>query len=219
MNTASDATTDRVTGDATATSGSVTRWMTTLKGGDLTAAQPLWERYHRQLVALARQKLQAARRREADEEDIVQNAFHSFFQGVAQGRFPLLQDRDNLWRLLVVITARKALDQLAHEQAKRRGGGTVQGESRISPGRKDWDDKAIEQVVGDEPTPEFAAQVAEQYQRLLAVLGDDSLRQVAVWKMEGYTNEDIAARLNCSLRTVARKLETIRIIWDKEPDS
>jgi RNA polymerase sigma factor (sigma-70 family) len=196
--------------------GSVTRWLTSLKGGDTAAAQPLWERYHRQLVALARQKLQAARRREADEEDVVQSAFHSFFRGAARGRFPRLNDRDDLWRLLVVITARKALDQLAHQHSKRQGGGTVQGESRIFPGKPGCDEAAIEQVVGAEPTPEFAAQVAEQYQRLLDLLGDDTLRQVAVWKMEGLTNDEVAERLDCSRRTVARKLETIRIIWSAE---
>jgi RNA polymerase sigma factor (sigma-70 family) len=196
--------------------GSVTRWVTALKSGEMAAAQPLWERYHRQLVSLARQKLRSARRRAADEEDVVQNAFHSFFQGVAAGRFPQLDDRDNLWRLLVVITARKALDQLASERSKRQGGGTLQGESRITSGKQEWDPTDIEQVVGEEPTPEFAAQVAEEYQRLLDLLGEESLRQVAVWKMEGLTNDEVAARLDCSRRTVARKLETIRIIWGKE---
>src|SRR5439155_19601549 len=107
---------------AMSSEGSVRRWVTALKGGDAAAAQPLWERYHRRLVGLAREKLRAGRRRAADEEDVVQSAFHSFFQGVAQGRFPRLDDRDNLWRLLVVITARKALDQLAHEHALRQGG-------------------------------------------------------------------------------------------------
>src|SRR5436305_1192067 len=196
--------------------GSVTRWVTALKAGDTAAAQPLWERYHRRLVALARQKLRPSRRRVADEDDVVQSAFHSFFKGVARGRFPQLNDRDNLWRLLVVITARKALDQLAHEHTKRQGGGTVQGESWIYPGGSGWDDSAIDQVVGAEPTPEFAAQVAEEYQRLLDWLGDDSLRQVAVWKMEGLTADEIADRLDCSRRTVARKLDTIRIIWSGE---
>lgn len=205
------------TGNAMSSGGSVTRWVTALKQGDLAAAQPLWERYHRRLVALARQKLRPARRRAADEEDVVQSAFHSFFAGVARGRFPQLNDRDNLWRLLVVITARKALDQLAHEHSQRQGGGTLQGESRIFPVGAGWDETAIEQVVGEEPTPEFAAQVAEQYQRLLDLLGDESLRQVAVWKMEGLTNDEVAARLDCSRRTVARKLETIRIIWSGEP--
>src|SRR5262249_47333061 len=153
-------------------------------------------------------KLRAARRRAADEEDVVQNAFHSFFQGVAEGRFPRLDDRDNLWHILVVITARKALDQLAHEHTRRQGGGTLQGESRISPAGTEWDAAAIDQVVGDEPTPEFAAQVAEQFQRLLDRLGDDSLCQVALWKMEGLTTGEIAARLDCSRRTVDRKLDT-----------
>jgi RNA polymerase sigma factor (sigma-70 family) len=191
--------------------GSVTRWVTALKGGDAAAAQPIWERYHRRLVGLAREKLRGARRRAADEEDVVQNAFHSFFRGVTQGRFPQLGDRDNLWRLLVVITARKALDQLAAEHAKRRGGGTPGDDLRIHT-----EEAAIEQVVGDEPTPEFAAQVAEQYHRLLELLGDDSLRRVAVWKMEGLTNDEIAESFDCSRRTVARKLETIRIIWSEE---
>src|SRR5438270_2225518 len=112
--------------------GSVTRWVTALKDGDAAAAQAIWERYHGRLVALAREKLRAARRRTADEEDVVQNAFHSFFQGLARGRFPQLGDRDNLWRLLVVITARKALDQIAYERRKCRGGGTRPGDSRIS---------------------------------------------------------------------------------------
>ncbi|MCI0460693.1 MAG: ECF-type sigma factor [Gemmataceae bacterium] len=195
----------------------MTRWVTALKGGDLTAAQPLWERYYGQLVALARKKLQPARRRPADEENVVQNAFHSFFRAVAKGRFPQLDDRDSLWRLLVVITARKALNQLAHEQRKRRGGGTVPGQTRIDPGGLEGDEAALEQVVGEEPTPEFAAQVAEEYQRLLDLLGDETLRQVAVWKMEGLTNDEVAGRLDCSKRTVARKLETIRVIWSKEP--
>jgi RNA polymerase sigma factor (sigma-70 family) len=194
--------------------GSVTRWVTALRDGDTAAAQPLWERYHRRLVALARDRLGANRRQAADEDDIVQNAFHSFFQGVARGRFPRLDDRDNLWRLLVVITARKAVDQIAHDNAGRRGG-TRPDDLRISPGG-DRVALTVEQIVGDEPTPEFAAQVAEQYQRLLDRLGDDTLRKVAVWKMEGLTTDEIAGRLDCSRRTVARKLETIRIIWDEE---
>jgi DNA-directed RNA polymerase specialized sigma24 family protein len=103
--------------------GSVTRWVTALKGGDSEAAQPLRERYHRQLIALARR---------------------------------------------------------------------------------------------EQPTPEFAAQLAEQYERLLDVLADDSLRRVAVWKMEGYSNDEVAERLDCSRRTVARKLETMRILWSNE---
>lgn len=196
--------------------GSVTRWVTALKQGDIAAAQPVWERYHRQLISLARQKLRTSPRRSADEEDVVQSAFNSFFQGVTQKRFPLLSDRDNLWRLLVVITARKALDQLAYEGRKRRGGVGVAPETRITNREPNWDDPGVEAIVGDEPTPEFAAQVAEEYERLLGLLGDETQRQIAVLKMEGFTNVEIAGRLNCSSRTVDRKLEIIRKTWNHE---
>jgi DNA-directed RNA polymerase specialized sigma24 family protein len=110
--------------------GSVSRWLAVPKNGDAAAAQPLWERYHRRIVTLARRKLQSARR-SADEEDVVQSAFHSFFRGVIAGRFPRLDDRDDLWRLLVVITAREALDQLARENSQERGGGTPRADPRI----------------------------------------------------------------------------------------
>jgi DNA-directed RNA polymerase specialized sigma24 family protein len=124
-----------------------------------------------------------------------------------------LQDRDDLWRLLVVITARKAIDQVHHQRRHKRGDGAVQGESA-------WGDPSeaagIEQVVGSEPTPEFAVQVAEQCQRLLERLGDDSLRAVALRKMEGYTNAEIADEFRCGLRTVERKLRVIRSLWAGE---
>jgi DNA-directed RNA polymerase specialized sigma24 family protein len=134
---------------------------------------------------------------------------------VAGGRFPDLHDRDNLWRLLVVITARKAIKQIARESAQRRRGGTPDGETRMNP---EWEETAIAEVVGDEPTPAFAAQVTEEYQRLLDRLGDDTLSRVAIWKMEGLTNDEIASQLACSRRTVARKLDTIRIIWGEEDE-
>lgn len=196
--------------------GSVSHWIAALKEGDQAAAQPLWERYYRQLVALARKKLRSTRGRSADEEDVVQNAFHSFFRAVDQGRFPQLDDRDSLWRLLVVITANKALRQLAYDHRKKRGGGGTSSSSmgiyKIGPD----DEAALTQFVGSEPTPEFAAQVADEYGRLLDLLGDESLRRVAVWKMEGYSNDEIAEMLACSRRTVARKLDSIRILWSEE---
>ena len=95
--------------------GSVTRWIHLLKRGDQAAAQQLWERYHARLLGLARQVLRESQRRHADEEDVVQIVFSRFFRGVSEGRFPRLNDRDNLWRLLVVLTARKAIDQIAAE--------------------------------------------------------------------------------------------------------
>jgi DNA-directed RNA polymerase specialized sigma24 family protein len=194
--------------------GSVTVWIGALKAGDHAAAQRLWERYFRQLVRLARARYGGARRRAADEEDAALSAFDSFCRGAADGRFPQLSDRDNLWPLLVVITARKVIDAHKHEARAKRGGGKVRGESAWLDAVDGSDrDGGINLVIGDEPTPAFAAEVAERTQRLLDALGSEELRQVAVWKMEGYSNAEIADKLGCVERTVERKLDVIRKLW------
>jgi DNA-directed RNA polymerase specialized sigma24 family protein len=200
--------------ESTDGAGSITRWIEDLKAGDAAAAQPLWERYFDRLVRLARQRLRASRRgsAEADEEDAALSAFDSFCAGAAHGRYPRLADRQDLWRLLVVITARKAGAILDRRRCQKRGGdrATV---SFDSPGDDSTPAFTLEQIAGQEPTPEFAAMVAEQYERLLERLGDDGLRQVALWRMEGYTNDEIAERLGCARRTVARRLDLIRKLW------
>jgi DNA-directed RNA polymerase specialized sigma24 family protein len=74
----------------------------------------------------------------------------------------------------------------------------------------------LEQIVGREPTPEFAAQAAEECRHLLGRLGDPELESVALLKMEGYTVEEIAERLGCVSRTIKRKLRLIRGVWEQE---
>jgi DNA-directed RNA polymerase specialized sigma24 family protein len=198
--------------------GSVTQWIGLLQAGDLAAAQKLWECYFERLVRLARKRLGGERRRAADEEDVALSAFDSFCRAAGQGRFPQLHDRHNLWTLLVLITARKSADLIRHEGRKKRGGGAVRGESALlPPGNASSPPAGLEQVVGHEPTPEFAAQMAEACQRLLDRLGAE-LRSVALWKLEGYTNAEIAKQLGCVEGTVERKLRVIRTIWEKEND-
>ena len=195
--------------------GSVTAWIEQLKAGDAAAAAPLWQGYFRRLVGLARQRLGAAPRGVADEEDVALSAFDSFCRGAVQGRFPRLGDRGDLWRLLVTITARKAVDHLQRERCQRRGGGRVVGEAALDAADAEagrW----LEQVVGREPTPDFVAQVVDECRRLLESLGDEGLRTVALLRMEGYSNDEIAERLGCGLRSVERKLERIRKRWVAE---
>jgi len=198
--------------------GSVSRWIDGLKAGDRAAAQPLWDRYFARLVRLARLKLRAAHRSGAveDEEDAALSAFESFCAGVEHGRFTQLADRDDLWRLLVLITARKASAQVRRGRRQKRGAGRIVGETELSLAARDGDLGGLEQIIGSEPTPEFAAMAVEEYTRLLEMLGDESLRQVAQWRMEGYTVDEIAERLGCARRTVARRLELIRTLWIAE---
>jgi hypothetical protein len=104
-------------------SGSVTQWLGALRGGDLQAAQPLWERYFARLVRLAQARLRARPwpRAVEDEEDAALSAFDSFCRAATQGRFPRLDDRDDLWRLLVALTERKLTDQVRRARRQKRG--------------------------------------------------------------------------------------------------
>src|SRR5437762_11266024 len=106
---------------------------------------------------MARQKLQGAARRAADEEDVALSVFVSLCDGAARERFPLLQDRDDLWGLLVVLTARKAVNLLKHERRQKRGGGAVLDEAALAHDDADGEEAELARVVGQEPTPEFAA--------------------------------------------------------------
>lgn len=195
---------------------SVSHWIAQLHSSDpTTAQQELWDRYFRRLVGLARKLLRGTPQRAEDEEDVVLSALDSFFRGAQEGRFPDLADRTDLWSLLVKITARKAWNQMAKQRAQKRGSGKVRGESVFTgPGLQE-ERVGIEQIVGTEPTPHFAAQVAEQCERLLETLQDESLRAVALMKLEGYTNPEISEKLGVVERTVERRLERIRRRWSE----
>ncbi|MGA2259105.1 MAG: sigma-70 family RNA polymerase sigma factor [Thermoguttaceae bacterium] len=195
---------------------SVSQWIDGLKAGDEAAAARLWQRYYRRLVGLARKKLGDSPRRVADEEDVVVSAFRSLCQRVKEDRFPDLCDRDDLWHLIVRITERKAYDQLRDQKRKKRGSGLVAGESAFADFQAFSDGAGIDGVVGPEPTPEFAAEMVEAVDRLFDQLDDDQLRQIAVHKLEGYTNEEIASKINRALPTVERRLRLIRERWHKE---
>jgi hypothetical protein len=194
--------------------GSVTRWIGDLKAGGDSAAQHLWERYFHRLVHLARARLRAARRTGAieDEEDAALSAFDSFCRGAVEGRFPQLADRDGLWRLLVVITLRKVMAQAGRQAARKRGGGRLVGDSAIKGGDT-VEARGLDGIAADEPGPEVAAMVIEEYRRLRDRLGSELLRQMLDLRLQGCTREEIANRLCCAERTVRRKLELIREAW------
>jgi DNA-directed RNA polymerase specialized sigma24 family protein len=190
---------------------SVTAWIGQIKAGDRKAAQKLWERYCARLIRLARAKLPCGRRRLDDEEDIALSAMDSFLRAAERGRFPNLHSRDSLWALLFTITERKAWKLAGREKRIPEVGESalgMNGDDSRRPGG--W-----EQVLGREPTPEFACQMADRCRSLLDRLSPE-LQSVALWKMEGFTNAEIAERLCCVVGTVERKLRVIRGIWQKE---
>ena len=195
---------------------SVSQWIDGLKAGEEAAAAKLWQRYYGRLIGLARKKLGDSPRRVADEDDVVLAAFQSFFQRAAENRFPNLNDRDDLWHLIVCITERKAYDQLESQSRQKRGPGLVAGESAFVDLHASGGRAGINEVAGPEPSPEFAAEMVEAVDRLFDKLADVQLRQIALHKLEGYTNEEIAGKIGRSLPTVERRLRLIRETWQGE---
>jgi DNA-directed RNA polymerase specialized sigma24 family protein len=194
--------------------GEISGCIRRLGKGDSDAEQVIWQQYFSKLVQYARRKLADTPRRAFDEEDVALSAMKSFYQGMEAGRFQSLNDRNELWKLLVTITARKVVAQQRGARRKKRGSGRQRGESVFAGGISDDDENmGIAQVLGEEPTPELAAMVVEDTKRLLDCLENETLRRVAIMKLEGYTNDEAARELGCVRRTIERKLQLIRNKW------
>jgi DNA-directed RNA polymerase specialized sigma24 family protein len=181
---------------------SVTAWIQQLRAGDRDAARKLWDRYFHQLVALARQKFHGMPTAAADEEDVVLSVLNRLFRDAEAGRLPPLDDRTNLWQLLAVMTANKVADHIRRGLSQKHGGGQIHQVDR----------EQLALVLGDEPSPQVVAEVAEEWQRLLDRLGDEELRRIAILKMEGHSNEEIARAIGRVPRTVERRLQLIRTL-------
>lgn len=191
----------------------IARWLDGIRHGDAASAEALWNCCFPQLVRYARDRLRGLPCRAADGEDIALSAMRSFYAAAEQGRFDQLADRNDLFRLLLRMTARKAVDLVRRETSLRRGKGRVRGDSALG---------VVDSTSGEHPladdscTPELAAIVSEEVRRLLNLLDDPDLQALALARMEGRTNQEIAQQMHCSERTVERRLHLIREIWQGE---
>ncbi len=199
--------------------GSVTRLIQLLRSEDSAerdlAARLIWRRYFQDLLDLARNNLNKRIRRREDEEDVLQSMYKSFCLRQQRGEFDL-SGRDALWKLLVTITLRKARNAAKKQMRDRRDIAREQTiADRDESESADW---ALEQMDAAGPSPAEAALLNEALERRLAVLADSELRQIALWRLEGYTNREIADRLDCTERSVERRMERIRSKWTSYDD-
>jgi ECF sigma factor/WD domain, G-beta repeat len=153
---------------------SVTNWLQAFQAGDREATRHLWKRYFKRMVGLTRLKLGDPPRGAADEEDLALSAFDSFCQGLEQGQFPRLQDRDELWRILVAITVRKAVNLVHHESRLKRGGDQL----------PETDDEILDGLLSREPSPAITAAMNDECLRLFEMLDDEKLRKLVILKLD-----------------------------------
>ena len=179
---------------------SVTRLIRAAQGGRASAVGPLLAVYFDRLVQLARSRLRDLPGMVNYDEDLALRSFYSVYRRLGDPERPLeLTGRDDLWRLLATRTISRAIDLIRRQRPEE------------VPGDQDFT-----QLLSREPTPEEVAEVADECRRLLDLLEEPELRQIALWKVEGYTNEEIATRLDCVPRTVERKVGRIRLLWKHE---
>ncbi|WP_339909446.1 ECF-type sigma factor [Symmachiella dynata] len=191
----------------------ITVWMQQLADDSPEAFQEIWNEYYGKLVKFAMRRMERIPKREADEEDVALSAFHSLHRGVQEGRFPQFDNRDDLWKLLLTIASGKIKKRIRHQVSQKRGGGDVRGESVFGKVNQAG---GLDQAANCEPTPEFADQVIASCDDLLSSLDNSVLREIAILKLEGYTNDEVAAKMQCATRSVERKLKRIRAIWQSE---
>ena len=183
----------------------ISHWIHMVKAGDSTAANRIWQHYFDRLVRSVRGRLYGQNRAVSDEEDIVLSVFDSFYNAAENGRFPDLFDRDDLWRLLLRMAARKVVDKRRRDLRQRRGGNV-----KLHSLDRAGDDENVMQAIGDEPSPEMALMMQESVEQLFSHLGVGQLRDLAGAKLEGYSNAELAQRFGCSERTIERRLHLIR---------
>jgi DNA-directed RNA polymerase specialized sigma24 family protein len=192
---------------------SVTEWLQQTQEGQESAVGRLWERYFEQLVAVARRRLGHAKPVVVDEEDLAAAVLTSFIAGVQNGRIRTLQNREHMWRLLEIITQRRAADTFRSLNAAKRGGyGEVERRAVSNaelPVR-------VDDVADRAPAPGFEMELREELQRLRDLLPSEDFREIAELKLKGFSNREIAEQTGRSLRSVERKMSVIRRAWLQE---
>jgi DNA-directed RNA polymerase specialized sigma24 family protein len=185
--------------------GSISQLFQLLQQGNSQSATEIFARYFPRLLKLA-QRVLAARTLPMEAEDAVQDAFLQFFNSVQLGTYDQPLRRDDLWRILSMITVQQSRKQLGREATAKRGGGRVRLESQmVSAGSGTF---RLDAQLGSLSTAECDLIFTE----MLEQLGDE-LREVAILRLAGYTNPEIKVLLNSSLRSIERRVQIVRATW------
>ncbi len=134
---------------------------------------------------------------------------HSLFRGAREHRFDNLDTQSDLWRLLVTITSRKAINRRVAAGALKRGGGQVRGESVFE--QTDGRSAGLDEFAVDHLAQNLSIEAEER----LDSLADETLQQIALLKLAGHTHGEIADQLRCTISTIDLKVKLIKKRWSK----
>lgn len=159
-------------------------------------------RYSQRLIAFARTRLPEDMVRRVDPEDVVQSAYRSFFRRLKQGEFVFDEEHD-VWQLLATITFCKTRNLIKHHHRQRRDA------------RRDQPESAGRAILDREPNAEDVAMFFESLEKLLAAL-PENYHEFVLLRLDGYSIEEIASRVQRSQRTVLRVLARVRELGEAQ---
>ena len=190
--------------------GSITHWLSKLQAGQSEAAEPIWIRYQAKLVSIATQQLAENPDRSVDGEDLVQSSFGNVCLAVQNGKYPDIDNREDLWGLLYIATVNRVREHYRELRALKRS--QISSTQAIDPS-----------ILADLQTPFAEAQMADLLEYLLSRLDSEDpshlLRQIALLYLDDHSASSIAKILRKRKTSVLISLRFIRSIWQEYQDS
>jgi DNA-directed RNA polymerase specialized sigma24 family protein len=187
-----------------ANNSGLTRDIERAKRGEDDAVTRLWNVCYERAVRHARRNLGGIPDRLVSAEDIAASAFKSVWKDIVAAPSGDTLRSEDLWRYLYTEVARKTCNQIRRINAQKRGNGQVIAETELA---EDVDPLSLAADLFDDL--EFQKECGITIDEFMAFLPDE-LRVVASLMLSFcLSNEEIACILQCSVRTVQRKVRAV----------
>jgi DNA-directed RNA polymerase specialized sigma24 family protein len=188
--------------------GSITQWVKLLQAGERDAARQIWNRFYPKLLKTASKHFRKNSDPATSGEDIVQSSFRNVFQGVMDGKCPLLANRDELWKLLFVSAINRIRSHYRAQNAQKRPVYTREPLETLD-----------ESLLIELKNPEALADLSDYMEYLFGRLDQEDpsgqLRQIACMHLDGHSSALIAKTLRQRKYKVLQKIQWIRILWEE----
>jgi RNA polymerase sigma-70 factor, ECF subfamily len=165
-----------------------------LRSGDESAASEVYNRYSKRVFGLVHQQMADRLRAQVQPEDIVQSVFKSVFRGINTGNYDA-PPGGTLWQLMAIVAVHKVRRNARLRSAQRRDARRTQSLNAM----ENFD------TADDCTSDEFEAAIREAIENL-----KESEQDVVLLRVQGYSVEEIASKLERSRRSIERTLHNIR---------
>ena len=202
--------------DSSKEHGSITQAIHNLDGDENQqeiAIEILWSRFFERLCRLANTRIPVQHKKAIDPEDIASRVFYKLIENIKQNRYQAIKGRDNFWALLTTYAVRNVISRSRFEDAQKRG----PGQNKRVLNEQELESVGIGNLtyfVESHDESDFDC-LDSALQHLLDLLPSQAYKDIVLAKMDGMPVDLIALKFNCSTRTVQRRLETARALWEK----